>query len=224
MAKTQTLYVFPNPYAHLDHRGWLAGGCPMAEGRRSPTAMPALRKIGAEFKMIPGTYNANPDEGRGPGGTLAPKAEYEWSFPAAEPIALQVDASTMPFYASRAKAGDVFVVAKADDLPLEQLAAARLKAVADFRAAYGDDPDLSHWAKQFALDETVAKLCAAIEAKRKAEAQKAEAEAKKAEAEEAKKPKAEPKKTLGDVAFENAMKKLNAAPAAKHGANAPTEQ
>lgn len=224
MAKTQTLYVFPNPYAHLDHRGWLAGGCPMAEGRRSPTAMPSLQKIGAEFAMIPGTYNANPEEGRGVGGPLAPRAEYEWTFSAVEPIALQVDASLMPFYASRAKAGDVFVVGKADDLPLEQLAAARLKAIADFRAAYGEDPDVAHWAKQFALDTTVARLCDAIEAKRKAEAQRAAADAKKAEAEEAKKPKPEPTKTLGDLAFENAMKKLNAASAAKPGANASTEQ
>ncbi len=222
MAKT--IYVFPNPYAHLDHRGWLAGGCPEAEGKRSPSALPALRKIGARMVMVDGSYNANEAEGRGRGGPLQPRAEYEWVFDAKAPIALNVSVDLEPFYASRARGKDIFVLdleGSPDrlDVPFEALANARIAAIAQFRAERGANAEVpvEKWRKQFPLDAMVEQMAKAISESRAAEAAANAAAAKdKAKAAEDKaKAEAEKLDAATKSALEKAMAKVQPAAAPK---------
>lgn len=155
----ETIHLFPNPYLCLDAKGRLAGACPEIEAVRTSGGMPARRSIGAVLKMVDGTYNADPNEGRGIGGQLAPKAEVMWMFDTIEPIAVVVDASQRASYVARDRAGDVFACDDPLSLPLERLARARNLAVAKWKAAYGDAKlDDAAWEKQFPLDSAVAEL------------------------------------------------------------------
>lgn len=171
----KTLFVMPNPYGQLDHLGRLAGGCLEAEGPRPGNVMPARRFVGATFGMVPGSLNKSDEEGRGVGGPLGVKADYEFAFTASAPVAVSVTSATESFYISRGRSGCVFLCQGAEDVPLEALAKARMKAIADHKAAYGHEPSTAGWEKQFALDAVVADVCKLIQEREAAEAKKAPA-------------------------------------------------
>lgn len=188
MAKTKTIFVFPNPYGLLDKNGMLAGMCPEAEGRRAPGAIPSQRKIGAVLKMVPGSYDNSEAAGRAPGGPLQSRAEYVCEFTATQPIPVIVDAETEGYYVSRVRSKDIFLCKDAEDVPVHALAAARAKAVLDYVAAYGAPPPVEKWKGQFAIDELIAELSKALIAKAEEDAKEAaiKLEAAKAEADKVK--------------------------------------
>jgi hypothetical protein len=181
----ETLYVFPNPYGHMDHKGRLSGACPEAE-ERPAGAMPSRRLVGAVLTMIAGSYNADASEGRGPGGTVPSNADLTFKFTAEAPIKMDVSGALAHFYRKAARDGDIILCAGADDLPLEKLAAARNALIADQKARYGAAPDTSKFAEQFSLDAIVADVAKALSDKAEVDAKKAADAAKKASDEAAK--------------------------------------
>lgn len=159
----KTLYVFPNPYGHLDHKGRLAGACPQAEGRRQDGAKPSRKLVGAELKMVPGSYESRDVDG----DYRQSRADVFFQFDAVGPVAVNVETDIAGWYDQRHKNGEVFVCEGADALPIEALASARLKACAEFKAAYGSEPDSAGWESQFALDTVVEEAAKALAADRK---------------------------------------------------------
>jgi hypothetical protein len=216
MAKPKTLFVFPNPYGHIDHNGDLAGGCQEAEEPRAITAMPANRKIGATLTMVEGSLVVGEQHARGDGYPRGAKADYEWRFDAQAPIAIQVTPNTESFYHRRFSENGtppcLFKCEGPEDLPLEKLARARIDAIAMLAA---NQPDVEinekRWEQQFPLDPVVADLAKDILAKEKADAEDAKQEAKKAadaEASAKTSPKAETQPTVAQKALEIAKKKF----------------
>lgn len=159
----KTLHVFPNPYGHLDHKGRLAGACPQAEGRRQDGAMPSRKLVGAELKMVAGSYESRDVDG----DYRKSRADVFFQFDAVAPVAVNVETDLAGWYEQRHKNGEVFVCESADALPIEALASARLKACAEFKAAYGSEPDSSAWDSQFPLDKVVAEAAKALAEDRK---------------------------------------------------------
>ncbi len=197
MAKT--IYVMPNPYGQLDAKGMLAGGCQMAEERRPGTALPANIKIGAELRMVDGTYDDKQaqlakavDGGLAGESPVVPivysRAERIWHFTATSPVALPVTPALEAFYVSRARRNGTppcLLIAKGpDDLQLEALAGERLDAIARWDAnLFKDDSDapipapVEKWAAQFDLDTEVAELMPFVAKKREEAAKEAEEKA-----------------------------------------------
>lgn len=145
-----TIHLFPNPYARLDHNGMLCGACPIAEEPRRGGALPARQSVGATLKVL--SVDRSEAMGRGPGGPNRSKSQFVWEF-GSEVVELNASPSLMGYYVSRDRCGDVFLGQK---VPMQRLKAARAKAIAEFRDAYGTDPPTSEWVKQFALDSEVA--------------------------------------------------------------------
>ncbi len=190
MAKPTTIYVFPNPYGHIDHNGALAGGCHEVEERRAPGALPANRKIGASLCVIDGSIKDDSDKpvelaARGDGLPLGIKADYVWKFDASAPIAILATPTTLPVYISRCREnGTPPCLIRCDgpeDLPLVKLAEQRLDAIERMKSL---DPnckvDEAGWLAQFPLDATVKEL-AELVAKERADAE-AKAKADRADA------------------------------------------
>jgi hypothetical protein len=164
-----TIYVFPNPYGHLDHKGRLAGACLQAEGPRSATTKPARKFVGAELKMVDGSYR--PDSAD---GYLKSRSDTFFVFDCGAPVELKVDSQQAAWFTQRDANDELFVCKGAEDLPIERLASARLKAFADNQAAYGAPPDVSTWEAQFPIDKAVAEAAGFLDADRKAKAPKEE--------------------------------------------------
>jgi hypothetical protein len=144
----QKLSLFPNPYAHLDHEGRLAGACPMGESLRAITVLPSRRYIGARIEQL--RYEKRPA-----GTGQQSRASLRFVF-GVEPVEVSfTDPMLEAFYGHRMRTREVLA---AGPKQLDELAAARVKAIAEWRANYGADPPaMSDWAKQFPLDEAVAK-------------------------------------------------------------------
>lgn len=187
----KTIYVMPNPYCALDAQGRLAGGCQMAE-ERAGVAAPSNLKVGAELRVVEGSYNdrqaeisAAVDSGKMSSPVIPAvysRDEKYWFFSAVEPVSIPVSAKTEGFYVSRSRSNGtplcVFLCSGPEDLPLEQLAEARLDAIAGYEAAYiGKKAPVDDWKSQFELDEVVAEVMEAVDAKRKAAAAEAEQKA-----------------------------------------------
>lgn len=189
--QSKTIYVMPNPYCVLDAGGLLAGICQMAE-ERSGLAMPANQKVGAELRMVDGSYNDRQaeisealDSGKMSSPTIPPvysRASHVCHFSAVEPVAIVVSPVTEGFYMSRFRRNGtppcLLSCGGPDDLQLETLAGERLDAIARFRDAYGADPPVAQWANQWELDEDVAAVGVVVAANRKADAEAADKAAK----------------------------------------------
>lgn len=188
----KTIYVMPNPYGVLDAKGLLAGGCQAAEELRKGSSLPMNQKIGAELLMVPGSYNDRAaelaealDTGRVDAPAIPPvysRAEYVWKFTASMPVPVVVTGATEGFYVSRFRCNGtapcLFSCKDAEDLPLLELAEQRHDAIERFKAAYGKEPPVDSWAKQFELDADVAEVMKDVADKRKVEADAAESKAK----------------------------------------------
>ena len=137
------VYVWANPYGCLDHRGWLAGATPLDP------------KHGGGVRMhVSATFVALSVEKRGPADNDGRDDHQEsaWEF-SAEP--LEIPFAPGRTYHGHVKAG-CLIVGKKDAPPLEQLAAARAKAVADWKAAYGEEPlPYDKWSEQYPLEKDV---------------------------------------------------------------------
>jgi len=162
----KTMLVYANPYIHLDHRGWLGGSCPFhgsdVGGER--------RHVGAEWVVLsilkrdPIADPARQDE-----------TDATWSF---STEAVRVPDGPPWFYNDRVRDGELLPAGPDGAPPLEELARARRKAIADWEAAYlGRELDTAKWGEQFALDKDVADVAAAQENAERKAAEKAEAEA-----------------------------------------------
>ena len=182
MAKLTELWVMAIPYIHLDHRGWLSGAVvePPAHGR----GRAIVTHVGATHSMVEGSYDigekggpgrVGPDPtgapGRGEGQPVQPQADYIRTF-SSEPVKVLADELQYQFYLARAREpAEIVIVNDADDLPVEALAKARLDAIADWRAHYGDrDLPFDVWEKQFPIDKQIAELAKAIAKKAQADA------------------------------------------------------
>lgn len=167
--------IWANPYVHVDARGWLAGGLPIPAPVGTSRAAPSF--VGAVREMVPGTYDKGaevPGTGRlsrDVGMAQHPRQQTAFSSFADAAVEVTVDHEGAMFLRQRDAAGDVFVVSAADDVPLERLARARMRAVAKFKAERGADAKVpvEKWAEQFPLDEVVASLATDLEADDKAE-------------------------------------------------------
>lgn len=150
--KAKTIFAMPNPYCHLDHDGMLAGACQQAEEPRPGSAMPLDRKVGASLKVLEGSQ-----EKAQPGSGLNDRADFAFEF-SSEPVAIAASPALMGFYVSRDAKGDLFLCkdGSKDSVPMARLAEARAAAIARHVAAYGDEPPVADWPKQFALDAQVA--------------------------------------------------------------------
>lgn len=180
--------VIGNPYHSLDHKSRLAGACPEPEPvRRGGAQQPLRRYVGATRKMAEGSFveSAGYAFKDGPHG----RGDIYWEF-SAVPIEVYAEGHLEHFYLHRFRHEELFSVE--DDVPIEKLARARMKAFAEYQLAYGKDPDTSTWAEQFKIDDQVRDAVQKIvEAEKKAAADAAVASAKvKAEADVATKVKA----------------------------------
>jgi hypothetical protein len=165
----KTLFVFPNPYAAIDHKGRLAGAFQRAAS--AGVVRSSVSHVGAKLNVTPGSYNnsASPEEGRGPGGVRASRADLFFSFDI-QPVALPVSQDLEGIYGKADRDGDVFVVSSESEVPFERLAEARVDAIAKYVAAYGKEPTAETWKDQFQLDDDVKELCASVIEARQAKA------------------------------------------------------
>ena len=160
--------LFPNPYLHIDHKSRLAGSCPVGEGVRLPSEMPKRESAGAKREVV--SYQPaeiNSINGQAVGVTPSKtESRFCWS---CEPFEVE-DNLVSAYWHQRLTSGEVFkvigdgLVQLLDRGPspvtaslLDALALARMKAFADYQAAYLKEPDTSTWATQFEIDEQVAK-------------------------------------------------------------------
>ena len=130
---TQTL--FPNPYLAIDHKCRLAGITPELEPLRKGPVPPLNRKIGATIQMVDGSYRPDSKDGFFPG-----KGDVFYVY-TSDPVEVHCEDGHVDEYRKMVERGEVLDASK--ELPLEALAMARLKAVADYVAHYGKQPDNS---------------------------------------------------------------------------------
>jgi hypothetical protein len=169
------MFVFPNPYGHLDHNGRLADVCSKGERPYAAGKMPKREWIGATLDREHAERTYDPgDEGQG----ISPTSELRFIFDVA-PVFIEEHPALRAYYKHAFDTRDLFKVAKADEVPIDQLALARDAAIERWRAEHGEAPDDAEWASQFAIDEQVKARSVAIA---KEAAAKAEAEAKAARA------------------------------------------
>ena len=145
---TQTL--FPNPYLAIDHKCRLAGITPELEPLRKGPVPPLNRKIGATIQMVDGSYRPDSKDGFFPG-----KGDVFYVY-TSDPVEVHCEDGHVDEYRKMVERGEVLDASK--ELPLEALAMARLKAVADYVAHYGKQPDTTSWSVQFPLDADVAEV------------------------------------------------------------------
>lgn len=181
------LQLFPNPYHHLDHKGRLAGVAVELEPLRAGHVRPLSRKIGAKLQMTEGSYVPGSVERgeEGPGIGRQSRADLFHVF-SDEPVTIECHESLVAPYQAMLKRGEVL---DGIDVPLDDLAKARLDCIAQHVAAYGAPPDTSTWLAQFPIDDLVAKASEALvkanEEQAKKAAEKAAEDAKTAPAKQA---------------------------------------
>lgn len=158
-----TLSLFPNPYLAIDHKCRLAGVAPELEPLRKGPVPPLNRKIGATIQMVDGSYRPDSRDGFFPG-----RGDVFHVY-TSDPVEVTCEDGHVDEYRKMVERGDVLDASK--ELPLEALAAARLKAIADFVAHYGKAPDTSSWSAQFPLDADVAEVAEVLAKKLQAEAE-----------------------------------------------------
>lgn len=148
------LKVFVNPYCHLDGQGRLAGACPEAEPMRRG-GPPLNRLVGATRQETPGSYRVTDTDPRlGPTG----KSDIFYVF-SDKPVEVNDAGVLGHFYLARFASKELFAMPKSGEAPLDKLADARDKAIADFAAMTGEPPDQSTWPAQFSLDPVVKAHC-----------------------------------------------------------------
>lgn len=158
----RTLFVFPNPYAHLDHKGRLAGAIP--KPMPAGTFRDAVEHLCAVLKVVPGSYENDAKDGRGEGGVRPSRSDRYFSF-GIQAEQMNVSPELVAFYEKMDHDGCIFLVKDASTFPVEKLAKARLAAVAQFKAAYGEnaEPDFGFWGVgQFELDELIAEASKSV--------------------------------------------------------------
>lgn len=157
------IHLFPNPYAHVDHKGRLAGACPQVDGPRPQTVAYNPKHIGATLCMTEGSYINSEAEGRGPGGPRKSRADLYFKFDAIVPVELEVTPELSQFYLARKNDGSIFMC-KPGVVPFEELAMARL-AAEDMQGKI-EDEQADLWKSQFELDPLVAKISDALKKER----------------------------------------------------------
>lgn len=166
-APQQKLKVFPNPYNHLDHRGWLAGACPQGEEVRSGSTLPVRASVGATRHVL----QYDPGEPAPVPGAVPlrfSRTVLEWIH-AAEPLEVPFSGGLVDFYLQRLRSRELFEVVAPGRVKvhsgdrkvvemdlLDALAAARSEAVLGYVDAYGKQPPTEKWAKQFEFEPAVA--------------------------------------------------------------------
>lgn len=131
--------IYPNPYHHLDHKGRLAGACPMEPAHRA-----GQRSFVCAELVLVGKEERKGD----PRGD---REEYAFTF-SAEPMSISADPGW--YYMQRARSGEVFAP-RDGKAPMAEWRAARAAAIAKAKAE-GTEPDTSGWAAQFPLDKDIA--------------------------------------------------------------------
>ena len=140
--------VYPNPYQHLDHTGRLAGACPMEPTHRAGTRA----FVCAEVVLV--NKKALDDDKGLDAETKAAREHYGFTF-STEPMSISADPGW--YYMQRARSGEVFAPRDGKP-PMAQWTAARAKAVAEWKAQTGVDPDFAVWAEQWPLDKDISGL------------------------------------------------------------------
>lgn len=210
--RQRTITVFPNPYAHIDANGRLAGATPVGELPRKTSIAPTRSFVGATRQTIE-TDSAD----RGPQFTQQSRSEYQFVW-GTEPVVVDASDSLGAYYQQLAAAGDIFILPEGrPEVPLAKLAAARSAAFEQYRAEQShnaecakltdskascdciSDPDASEWAKQFPLDLDVAAAAKLLADKAAKDAETAKAEQEKAAKDAASKAKAEADKAAADA-------------------------
>lgn len=164
-----TLRVFPNPYAHLDHNGLLAGICPQGEEVRDGATLPIRATIGSSYKVV----DYDPGEPSPiPGGQPLrySRTKIEWQH-AAQPMAVPFSGALAEFYIQRLRCQEIFEVVSDGRVKVHQptgapvemdlvdaLAGARNRAIVGHFSAYLREPPTEKWAAQFGPDGDVAKV------------------------------------------------------------------
>jgi hypothetical protein len=141
--------VYCNPYCHLDHKGRLAGACPM-----EPTHRAGERSyVCADMAMAGKVVRKNDPRGD--------REDYVFAF-TAEPMSIDADPGW--YYMQRARSGEVFAPRDGKP-PMDAWLKARAEAVAAWTAQAGSPPDFAAWAEQFPFDADIAKAASPVKAK-----------------------------------------------------------
>lgn len=211
------LLLYPNPYAHLDHNGLLAGLCPVAEEVRPGEVMPTRTFISGRLEHV-GAENRDPHAEGEVGMPVGAKHHYEARF-SSDPTPVSAPPGAMAsFYACRLGGSAECFRAEADGgPPLLAMANARLDAITRWKLSYGTEPPTAKWAKQFELDDVVAKISEVVQVQRDAAWDAAKKDTTKAgqDAEQAEKTAHEAQRKLWQAAAERALESLKPKPPAK---------
>lgn len=222
----ETISVFVNPYAAIDHVSRLSGVCGEGEPVRDGSVLSVFRLLGASREVLEYRPLEVSTKADSPG--LRPsKTKFRIVY-TAQPVTVAFAGELRAYYLERLRERALFEVTGPGEVKvydhsgkaekktlLAALAEARLRAFEAYRANYGKDPDTAEWAEQFAPDGDVAEAMKPLDAEAQKKADEAAAKAKQAAA-NAPKPESFP---LIPPATQPTASSSSPAKAAKSGAN-----
>lgn len=155
--------LYPNPYHHLDHKGRLAGACPMEPTHRAGTRA----YVCAEMLCVNKAELDDDKSLKDDPDARGMREHHGFTF-SVEPMNISADPGW--YYMQRARSGEVFAPRDGKP-PMALWAFARAKAAAEWSAQHGESPDFAVWAEQWPLDAQIAEFARDATSRAKAPAE-----------------------------------------------------